>query len=271
MPPLTGTCVVSVALNAPGPLAAARLRQQGATVLKVEPPAGDPLRTFCASWYLELHEDIQVERLDLKSDAGRARMRDLLVDADLLIASQRPSALVRLGLDADTLLDKGAPFARLRHLNIVGELNRPEVAGHDLTYLGRAGLLGAELPRTLVADVIGGERAFAAALLLLSQPAGARDQLGLYESLAPLLGPLRHGLTRPGGLLGGALPGYGTYAAAEGRLAVAALEPHFNDRLYEALGLPKGADLKTAFKARTATEWEAWALDRDLPIIAVVD
>ncbi len=66
-------------------------------------------------------------------------------------------------------------------------------------------------------------------------------------------------------------PGYGTYAAAEGRLAVAALEPHFNDRLYEALGLPKGAELKTAFKTRTAAEWEAWALDRDLPIIAVVD
>jgi crotonobetainyl-CoA:carnitine CoA-transferase CaiB-like acyl-CoA transferase len=247
------------------------LRQHGATVSKVEPPSGDPLRTFCSPWYLELHQGVQIERLDLKSDAGRARVRVLLADADLFIASHRPSALSRLGLDADTLLADGAPFRRLRCLNIVGEADRPEMPGHDLTYLGRAGLLGAELPRTLLADVFGGERGFAAALLLLARPAGASDQLGLYDSLAPLAAPLRHGLTRPGGVLGGGLPAYGTYATQEGRLAVAALEPHFSARLYEALGLPKNSELTTAFKSRTAKEWEAWAVDHDLPIIAIVD
>jgi alpha-methylacyl-CoA racemase len=268
---LPGTRVVSIALNAPGPLAAAQLCRHGASVLKVEPPAGDPLRTSCPSWYAELHEGIQVETLDLKTEAGRRSMYDALRDADLFLASQRPSALVRLGLDADTLLAKGTPFTRLRHLNIVGEVDRPEVAGHDLTYLARAGLLGTEAPLTLMADVIGSERAFAAALLLLAQPPAVRYQLGLYESLAPLLAPFRHGLTQPGGMLGGGLPAYGIYTAREGRLAVAALETHFRISLYDALDLPQGSDLTAAFKARTAAEWEAWALERDLPIVAVAE
>jgi crotonobetainyl-CoA:carnitine CoA-transferase CaiB-like acyl-CoA transferase len=271
MPRLAGTRVVSIALNAPGPLAAAQLRQHGASVLKVEPPAGDPLRTNSPSWYAELHEGIPVEMLDLKTEAGRRRMHEALGDADLFLASQRPSALVRLGLDADTLLATGQPFSRLRHLNIVGEIDHPEIAGHDLTYLGRAGLLGIEVPLTLMADVIGSERAFAAALLLLAQPPGARGQLGLYDSLAPLVAPFRHGLTQRGGLLGGGLPAYGIYAAREGRVAVAALETHFRAHLYEALDLPRGSDLTAAFKARTAAEWEAWAIERDLPIVAVAE
>jgi crotonobetainyl-CoA:carnitine CoA-transferase CaiB-like acyl-CoA transferase len=268
---LEGTRVVSIALNAPGPLAAAQLRQHGASVLKVEPPAGDPLETSCPSWYAELHEGIQVETIDLKTDAGRRSMHAALCDADLFLASQRPSALLRLGLDADTLLAAGTPYTRLRHLNIVGDVERPEVAGHDLTYLARAGLLGTELPPTLMADVIGSERTFAAALLLLAQPPAVRCQLGLYQSLAPLLAPFRHGLTQPGGMLGGGLPAYGIYVARQGRLAVAALETHFRARLYEALGLPPGSDLAAAFRARTAAEWEAWALERDLPISVVAE
>jgi crotonobetainyl-CoA:carnitine CoA-transferase CaiB-like acyl-CoA transferase len=268
---LAGTRVVSIALNAPGPLAAAQLRQHGASVLKVEPPAGDPLKTSCPSWYAELHEGIRVETIDLKTEAGLRRMHDELREADLFLASQRPSALVRLGLDADTLLADNTPFTRLRHLNIVGQIDSPEIAGHDLTYLARAGLLGTELPLTLMADVIGSERAFTAALLLLAQPPAVRCEVGLYESLAPLLAPFRHGLTRPGGRLGGGLPAYGVYAARVGRLAVAALETHFHARLYDALGLPQGSDLAAVFKGRTAAEWEAWALERDLPIAAVAE
>ena len=42
-------------------------------------------------------------------------------------------------------------------------------------------------------------------------------------------------------------------------------------RLYEALDLPQGSNLTAAFKARTAAEWEAWALERDLPIVAVAE
>ena len=271
MLPLHGVRVVTIAVNVPGPLVASHLRAHGAHVIKVEPPAGDPLETFSPGLYGELREGVVVERLDLKSDAGRAAMQAHLNEADLFLASQRPTALARLGLDGDTLLAPGSPHQRLRWLNIVGELSRPEVAGHDLTYLAQASLLGREMPRTLVADVLGAERAFATALLLLRQPPGARASVGLFDSLAPLAAILTHRLTGAHGVLSGQLPAYGIYDARDGRIAVAALEPHFRRQLYEALDLPDGAPLAAAFVTRTPAEWEAWALERDLPLVGIRD
>jgi alpha-methylacyl-CoA racemase len=269
MRPLNGTRVVSMALNAPGPVAASMLRTAGATVIKVEPPTGDPLETYAPGWYRELHEGLAVERLDLKGADGGLRMRTLLADSDLFLASQRPNALARLGLDADTLLNPSSRLNHLRWLNIVGQLEAPEIPGHDLTYLAKAGLLGAEVRRTLFADVTAAGHAFATALLLLRQPPGSRAQVGLYDSLAPLVAPLAHGLTEPRGLLGGGLPAYGVYAAQEGRVAIAALETHFRRRLYEELHLPLDAPLAETFLSRTAAEWEAWGQRHDLPIAMV--
>jgi alpha-methylacyl-CoA racemase len=266
---LTGIRVVTIAVNAPGPLAVSRLRSAGATVFKIEPSDGDPMASFCPAWYGELRRGMDVERLDLKSEDGQSRIHTLLAEADLFVASQRPSALIRLKLDAESLLDPAKGNARLRWLNIVGDTAHPEVAGHDLTYLARAGLLGREIPRTLVADVLGAERAFATSLLLLRDAPGARAVVGLYDALAPLIAPLRHGLTGPGDLLGGGLGAYGLYDAKEGRIAVAALELHFRTRLRKALGIGDEADLTSAFMSRTADEWERWALANDLPLCAV--
>lgn len=44
MKSLEGMRVLNLAINVPGPVAAARLRDLGASVVKVEPPSGDPLR-----------------------------------------------------------------------------------------------------------------------------------------------------------------------------------------------------------------------------------
>jgi crotonobetainyl-CoA:carnitine CoA-transferase CaiB-like acyl-CoA transferase len=263
-----------MALNVPGPLAAARLRDAGAHVSKIEPPQGDPLASYAPGWYRELHDGISIERIDLKAEPGRTRARELLADADLFLASQRPSALARLGVDAATLLDARSPgssplFPRLRWLNIVGDAARPEEPGHDLTYLARAGLLGREMPRSVFADVVSAEHAFAVALLLLRQPPGARAQIGISDALAPLVAARRHGLTGPGTLLGGGLAAYGIYAARIGHVAIAALEPRFRQRLYELLGLEIDADLSEAMRARTAEEWERWADEHDLPIARV--
>ena len=54
-------------------------------------------------------------------------------------------------------------------------------------------------------------------------------------------------------------------------IAVAALEPHFRARLYELLALDEGSDPGKTFKARTAAEWESWALEHDLPIVHLLD
>lgn len=251
-----------MALNAPGPLAVARLAAEGAHVTKIEPPSGDPLERFCRSFYDELHQHITVERVDLKTSEGQARLRTRLAAADLFISSQRPSALARLGLTSESL-------THTRWLNIVGECAQPEIAGHDVTYLARAGLVRDSLPVSLLADVMGSERAFSAALLLLRQPPGSHVQVGLYDSLDSLIAPVRHGLTAPGALLGGGFSGYGVYAAKEGHVAIAALEPHFRKRLYAELALDDGADLTATMRSRTADDWERWARERDLPIAAV--
>lgn len=257
-----------MALNVPGPVVAARLSGAGAAVIKVEPPAGDPLEAMCPSWYSELHRDVSIQRLDLKSAGGHERMREWLRHAQFLLSSQRPSALARLQLDARSLAADPST-AHLRVLNIVGDSAQPENAGHDLTYLARAGLLGHQLPRTLVADLIGAERAFAAALLLLREPEGAHAQVGLVDAVESLAAPLRHGLTKPGGALNGGWPAYGLYEARDGRIAVAALEPHFRERLYRELERPLNSALDDAFRERTSDEWELWGREHDVPIVAV--
>jgi alpha-methylacyl-CoA racemase len=260
--------IVTLAQNVPGPLAVARLRDAGARVTKIEPPSGDPLRHLAPAWYGELHEGIGIETLDLKTEGGRARAMALVGDADLLITSQRPSRLARLGFDPDSLR---ARSPRVRLLRIVGSTRDPEVPGHDLTYQAHAGIVGDEMPRTLIADVVGSERAFAMALALLLQPPGSTIDVGLLESLAPLAAPMRHHLTNRGGPLGGGAPQYRIYVAKLGRVAVAALEPHFERALYEQLQLPARSDLTARMRERTAEDWEAWARERDLPLAAVND
>ena len=287
--------IVSIALNVPGPVAVARLVAEGAQAIKIEPPWGDPLHDLCKRWYDDLHRGVAVERSDLKTAGGRARMVTLLESADVFVASQRPAALARLGLDARSLR---TAFPSLRHVNIVGDTANPEQPGHDLTYQARAGLLpalsGVEgpaptlrpaqgdpehgrgtsgvglrgLPLTLFADMAGAERAHAAIKDVMNHP-GASREVGLYDALGDLTAPLRYGLTATGGHLGGGNPAYGIYSARDGAIAVTALEPHFRARLFEGLGLADGEDPSAVFATKTAIEWEQWAAVRDLPLVAI--
>ena len=271
---LEGLRVVSTALNLPGPAACARLRDLGAGVTKVEPPAGDPFQAYCGGWYQRLHAGMVVERLDLKSDAGREALHALLDPADLLVTAQRPSALARLGLDSTSL---AARHPRLCHVAITGHpAPEEETPGHDLTYLALHGLLTPPaLPATLYADMAGAERAVSTALALVI----SRDRTGrghaaaapLEDGARMLAQPLHEGLTRPGALLGGGLAGYNVYATRTGWIAVAALEPHFARNLAQALGFEALSveTLRQRFATDSAENWEAWARERDLPVVAL--
>jgi alpha-methylacyl-CoA racemase len=273
--PLIGTRVVNAGVNLPGVAASARFCQLGATVTKVEPPAGDPMEAIAPALYAELVEGHDVVRLDLKGVDGRQQLDGLLHQADVFLTSTRPSALKRLGL-APEVLSQSHP--RLIQIAIVGHADPDqELAGHDLTYVASEGLLSDRLPTTLVADLGGAERTVSTALALLL----ARDrdpdtplyaEVALAESAAYFAIPARHGITAAGGPLGGADPFYAVYDAAEGRVALAALEPHFQKRLLSALAVEATAEgLAKAFAARSATEWEAWAHERDIPLAAVLE
>lgn len=272
--PLSDTRIVNLGLNVPGPLAAARLAGFGATVTKVEPPTGDALAMGAPEWYQSLTEGQEIVQLDLKNETDRDRFAGMLDSTDLLLTTQLPSALERLALDWDTL---HARFPRLCQVAIVGypppDLDAP---GHDLTFMARHGLLRPPaMPLTLAADILGAERAVSAALgLLLSlekNDEGGYIEVPIADAAAVLAQPLAHGLTTPGALLGGGVPGYGLYAAQDGYVAVAALEPRFFTRLIEALGLSDASrdELERVFEARPAAAWEAWAKEHDLPIVAV--
>ena len=271
---LAGLRVLSTALNLPGPAACLRLASLGATVDKVEPPAGDPMQEFNPGWYRRLHQEVNVRVLDLKTPAGRASMDALLLESDILVTAQRPSALARMGLGARDLAER---FPRLCHVGIVGHAPpEEEQAGHDLTYLAQAGLVPAPaMPATLFADMAGAERAVTTALALVLARDRGRPARAAFVPLAEaarwLAQPLAYRLTTPGALLGGGSAGYNVYASKDGWIAVAALEPHFARALGEALEiLPLDkARLAARFAAESAQHWEAWARARDLPIVAL--
>lgn len=264
--------VVAVATNVPGPVAAARLAKLGAEVVKIEPPHGDPLEAAAPSWYAELSAGMRVERLDLR--CSESRMLAHLANADLLVTTLRPKALEAARLDWARL---HAAFPRLCHVAVVGEAGeRADLAGHDLTYQARAGLLAPPaMPRTVAADMFAAERAFGAAMQALLERErtgeGTRHEIAIAGSAEVLAEAVRHGLTTPSGPLGGALPYYSLYRASDGWIALAALEPHFQNRLREALGVDANDRdaLAARFAEHSCMHWETTAQERDLPIAAL--
>ncbi len=273
--PLRGIRIISLALNVPGPVAIQKLENMGASIIKIEPPGGDPFAMFCPPWYENLCDRIQVIRLDLKRAESRMEMDAYLEHADLLLTSSRPSALERLALQRSDLHIR---FPRLCQIAIIGypapDRNR---AGHDLIYRASQGLLSPpHMPRTLLVDITGAEQVVSTALALLyarerGGEAGYRE-IALSACADKYAESSRYGLTVPGGFLGGGSPRYNLYETREGWLAVAALEDHFWLRLITGLGIHMEAgydDLREIFLTRTAQEWEEWADQLDLPIAAV--
>jgi len=137
----------------PGPVAALRLAELGADVLKIEAPgAGDPTRAMMQSssdrvagrpgaFYRLVNRGKRETRLDLKSEAGRNVLRALAAEADVLIESFRPGVTERLGVGYETLR---AANPRLVYCAISGYgTSGPFVdhPGHDLNYIGYAGVL----------------------------------------------------------------------------------------------------------------------------------
>ncbi|MDX9968594.1 MAG: CaiB/BaiF CoA-transferase family protein [Hydrogenophaga sp.] len=260
--PLRGIRVLSLALNLPGPAALMRLRAMGATCVKAEPPApkgapagtsGDPMGQYSPEAYTTLHEGIKTVTIDLKSEQGQARLHKELARTDVLLTSFRPSALRKLGLGWKALHKAWPQLSVVAIVGAPGE--RAEEPGHDLTYLADAGLItGTELPATLFADMAGALMASEAALQAVigcqRRGKGVFQEMALSEAAAWLALPRTWGLTMPAGPVGGAHAGYRVYPCRNGRVAVAALEPHFATALCDVAGLGT-PDAATMFRPAT--------------------
>jgi alpha-methylacyl-CoA racemase len=282
--PLAGVRVLSLALNLPGPAALLRCRGMGATCVKLEPPGGDPMALYNKDAYAALHEGVAIRCADLKTEAGQEQLHAELARTDVLLTSFRPSALVKLKLEWATLQ---ARHPSLSQVAIVGASGAgAEEPGHDLTYVAASGLVtGTELPPTLYADMGGALLASEAVLQATLHARSAAKANGIYLEVALnasadwLALPRTWGLTKPTGAVGGAHAGYRVYRCADGRVAIAALEPHFATRLCEAAGLaardmmsPATRDALAAWlRARTRAELETIASERDLPLLTLAD
>lgn len=274
--PLDGIRIASLALNLPGPLAAQKLLDLGASVIKIEPPSGDPFESLCQSWYHDLCRGQQIVRLNIKTEAGMGVLDGYLTESDLLLTAFRPSALRRLSLSWDDLHSR---YPRLCQVALVGYPSpNSDKPGHDLLYRASLGLISPpQMPQSLMADLAGAERMVSEALSVLfvrerGKGSGYRE-VSLADSAAIFLDPIRYGLTAPGGILGGSSPRYTLYETQEGWIAVTALEEHFWQALTKELGLippdVRYEDLKKIFLTRTADEWEEFARVRDIPLVAL--
>ena len=291
--PLKGVRVLSLALNLPGPAALMRCRQMGATCVKLEPPAhptapkgtpGDPMGLYNRAAYDVLHQGVRVAHADLKSEAGQKQLHRELAKTDVLLTSFRPSALKKLGLEWKVLHKQ---YPTLSLVAIVGAPGvRAEEPGHDLTYLAENNLVsGLDLPPTLYADMagslMGSEAVLQARVHQLQKGKGTRIEVALSVAAGYLALPRTWGLTTPGAAVGGGHAGYRVYPCADGRVAVAALEPHFAAALGAAVGLkaahimamfaPESHAAIAAFVAtQTRQQLDQLAQSKDIPLFTMV-
>ncbi|WP_433935632.1 CaiB/BaiF CoA transferase family protein [Sorangium cellulosum] len=277
MRPLNDTRILDLSRLLPGPFATLVLADLGATVDKIEDVAGgDLLRHISpqiageSAAFQLLNRGKRSALLDLKKPEGRDAFRRLAATYDVLVDQFRPGVLDRLGLGHEALRADN-PRLIVCALTGYGQTGAlADRAGHDLNYVARAGVLGAQgpaegppqVPGFQVADVSGGlwcavavlaalrerERTGRGAVLDIAMTDGVLG-FALPSLAAGLAGGARargvdgdgeaaHERAAGDELLTGGIAPYNTYLSKDGHaMALAALEPKFWASFCEGAGL----------------------------------
>jgi crotonobetainyl-CoA:carnitine CoA-transferase CaiB-like acyl-CoA transferase len=279
MRPLEGFTVLDFSTLLPGPMATLLLAEAGAEVIKIERPGtGEDMRAYKPSWgrdsvnFALLNRGKKSLTLDLKNEADRAVLEPLIERADVLVEQFRPGVMARLGLDYDTLAAKNP---RLVYCSITGYGQtgpKRDVAGHDLNYIGDAGLLALSMgdlshpvvPPALIADIAGG--AYPSVMnITMALMQRQRTGRGCYldVSMADNMFPFMYWAMGEGigagqwpgngtALVCGGTPRYRLYPTADGRVVAAApIEKKFWDEFCALIGLE--ADLRDETRDMAAT------------------
>jgi crotonobetainyl-CoA:carnitine CoA-transferase CaiB-like acyl-CoA transferase len=310
MRPLRGVRVLDLSRLLPGPLATLILADLGATVDKVEDPdLGDYTRLAAPQVdgssvaFHTLNRGKRSIVLDLKAEGGAAALLRLARAYDVVVDQFRPGVMDRLGIGHAALLENDPRLivCALTGYGQTGPLRNR--AGHDLNYLGRAGLLGLmgpddrapQLPSFQLADVSGGMWSVIGILAALRE----RDRTGkgtildvsMTDSVVPFaavtLAKVLGGElpARGGEYVTGGIAAYNTYLTKDGEsITLGALEPKFLQRFcagagiaFEPMAIVPGphqpamkATFAAAFALRTRAEWEAFGLEHDCCIEPVL-
>jgi crotonobetainyl-CoA:carnitine CoA-transferase CaiB-like acyl-CoA transferase len=263
--PLSGIKVLDFSTLLPGPMATLFLAEAGAEVIKVERPGrGEDMRHFEPSWGGEAVNFAMLNRgkksiaLDLKDPQERARLKPLIESADILVEQFRPGVMQRLELDYATVsrINPKLIYCSISGFGQTGP--KRDRAGHDINYIGDAGLLSLSMgtadtpviPPALIADIAGGS--YPAVLnILLALRERDRTGKGTYIDIAMTEGVLPfmywaigNGLgadTWPesgGELVTGGSPRYRLYVTADGKFVAAGpLEDKFWAAFAQTIGL----------------------------------
>lgn len=277
MQPLAGLLVVDLTRYLPGAYASRELLRLGARVVRLEPPEGDPMRQVAPTWDEALNGGKESVACDLKADPELARA--LLERADIVLEGFRPGVAARLGVGPDDA-PESAVYCSITGFGADGP--HAARAGHDLNYLGWAGMLedtAPGLPPLQPADLAAGAlgavvEVLAAVLERERTGRGARLTISMAHGSHRLVSHRLDEHGNPGDplprFLTGGLACYRIYATADGRhLTVGALEPKFFLRLCEVIGRPElaerhlepdgqealGAELAATFVTRSMDDW----------------
>lgn len=275
---LSGTTVVDFTRQLPGPFASRELLRLGARVVKVEPPEGDPTPE---AWYRALNDGKEIVAWDARSEPPPA----VLSEADVVLEGFRPGVWERLGAQ----LPPRAVLCSITGYGASGP--RARDAGHDLNYLGYAGVLAdtaPAVPPVQVADLAAGAQAavievLAALLERERTGTGARIVVSMTHNAHRFVAHRLAGDPLPR-LLTGGVACYRIYETADGRhLTVAALEPKFWRNLCALLERPDLVDrafepelpeLAALIRERTLEEWRTLLEGKDTcvgPVLTIAE
>jgi crotonobetainyl-CoA:carnitine CoA-transferase CaiB-like acyl-CoA transferase len=239
-PALTGLRVIDLSTVLAGPNCARYLADFGADVIKVErPDTGDTLRNMAwrdprdgaGMWWKVVNRNKRTIALDLKDDADRNLLLDLVEDAHVVVENFRPGTLERLGLGVDVLHARN-PALVLTRVTGFGQdgpyAGRPGFATIAESMSGLASISGEPdgqplLPAIALTDEVTGLVGAFATMVALHSGVGQVVDVSLLESVFQIMGPLAslYGLTgemQP--RLGAGLPytvPRGTYRCSDGR------------------------------------------------------
>ncbi len=205
--PLDGVRILDLTSVVMGPSATQMLADYGADVVKVESPEGDVMRLpgpmrnpRMGHLFLNMNRNKRSIVIDLKRDAGRALLFDLVRGVDVLVYNIRPQAMARLGLGYEAV---SAANPRIVYAGAFGFSQRGPYAArpaYDDLIQGMAGIpwlvqaAGAEVPRyapVILADrIVGLQLAVAIVSAVVQQRATGRGQrvdVPMFETLASVV------------------------------------------------------------------------------------
>jgi crotonobetainyl-CoA:carnitine CoA-transferase CaiB-like acyl-CoA transferase len=267
--PLAGLRVVEAATLAAGPMVGTALGEFGAEVIKVEPPgAGDPMRTWglrrdgIGVVWKSVSRNKRCITLDLRRSEGQVLFHRLLAVSDVLVVGNRPSALLRWGIDWPSV-HAAHPRVVMLHVSGYGrggpKSDRPGYGTLAEAMSGFAHVVGQPdgpptLPPFMLADGVASLAAtYAVTMALYHRDArGGEGQLvdvNLIEPLARLIESSTLAYDQLGvvpGRVGNRLDASAprnAYRTADDRwLAISGASPSIAARVFRAIGRPDMAD-----------------------------